>query len=56
MEAHDALDVQPATPGDRGKKTPYLENRVKRALKEVWESPGKLIYREKYKASKDYLK
>lgn len=56
VEAHDALDVQPATPGDRGKKTPYLENRVKRALKEVWESPGKLIYREKYKASKDYLK
>lgn len=56
VEAHDALDVQPATPGNRGKKTPYLENRVKRALKEVWESPGKLTYREKYKASKDYLK
>lgn len=56
IDAHNALDVLPATPTSGIKKTPYLENDVKSALKEVWESPGKLSYRETYKSSKDYLK
>lgn len=56
MKAHEALDVLPATPPGGRKKTWYLENDVKSALKELWESPGKIVYREKYKSSKDYLK
>ncbi len=56
MKAHEALDVFPATPPGGRKKAWYLENDMKRALKELWESPGKLVYREKYKSSKDYLK
>ena len=56
VKAHNALDVLPATPPGLRKNTPYLENQLKSTLKELWESPGKIVYRETYKSSKDYLK
>lgn len=56
VDAHNSLDVLPASPSRDAKKSLYLENDLKRALKEIWESPKKLYYRERYKSSKDYLK
>lgn len=54
MEAHNSLDVLPASPSKNKKK--YLENQLKCAMKDIWESPKKGTYREKYKSPKDYLK
>lgn len=56
VEAHHALDVAPATPPGREKKSLYLENNVRSMLKEEWESPGRFVYQEKYKSSRDYLR
>lgn len=56
VKAHNALDVLPATPPSGKKDSFYLENHLKSALKEVWESPSRMVYRETYKSSKDYLK
>lgn len=54
-EAHQKLDVLPASPT---KKTPelYLENKLKKAMKETWKSPDKKVYKEKYRKPKDYAK
>ena len=54
-DAHYRLDVLPATPADRKKKT-YLDNGFKRSLKKIWQSPKRAQYKEKYKSPKDYLK
>lgn len=54
-DAHYRLDVLPATPADRKKKT-YLDNKFKRSLKKIWQSPKRTQYKEKYKSPKDYLK
>lgn len=54
-DAHYRLDVLPATPADRKKKT-YLDNGFKRCLKKIWQSPKRAQYKEKYKSPKDYLK
>lgn len=56
VKAHNALDVLPATPPSGKKDSFYLENHLKSALKEVWESPSRMVYRETYKSSKEYLK
>lgn len=56
VEAHHALDVAPATPSGKVKRSLYLENQLKSMLKEEWESPRRFLYKEKYKSSGDYLK
>lgn len=54
VEAHNCLDVLPASPSANEKK--YLENQLKCFMKEIWESPKVRSYKEKYKSPKDYLK
>lgn len=54
VEAHNSLDVLPASPSKNEEK--YLENQLKRTMKEIWESPKQKTYKEKYKSAKDYLK
>lgn len=55
VEAHQKLDVLPASPSKKGDSKLYLENDLKRKLKERWKSPNKKEYKEKYRISKDYL-
>lgn len=55
-EAHQCLDVLPASPGKKKESTIYLENKVKKTMKKVWKSPEKYQYRERYRSAKDYQK
>lgn len=55
-EAHQCLDVLPASPGKKKESTIYLENKVKKTMKKVWKSPEKYQYRERYRSAKDYKK
>lgn len=55
MEAHQKLDVLPASPSEKEDGKWYLENGLKKKIKEIWKSPNKKEYREKYRTSRDYL-
>lgn len=55
VDAHQMLDVLPATPAKGEKASLYLENQLKRMLKDIWKSPAKKEYKEKYRKPKDYL-
>lgn len=55
-EAHQCLDVLPASPGKKKENRIYLENKVKKTMKKVWKSPEKYQYRERYRSAKDYQK
>ncbi|MBS4980312.1 MAG: DUF3114 domain-containing protein [Lachnospiraceae bacterium] len=56
QEAHQCLDVLPASPDKKKGSSVYLENQVKKAMKKVWKSPEKYQYRERYRSAKDYQK
>lgn len=56
VEAHQMLDVLPATPTSGKDEALYLENMLKKTMKKIWKSPGKIVYKEKYRKPKDYLK
>lgn len=56
VEAHQKLDVLPASPAKKEKEKMYLENSLKKKMKEIWKSPNKKDYKEKYRTPKDYLK
>ena len=53
-EAHQCLDVLPASPDKKKGDATYLENQVKKTMKKVWKSPEKYHYRERYRSAKDY--
>lgn len=55
-EAHQCLDVLPASPDKKKGDATYLENQVKKTMKKVWKSPEKYHYRERYRSAKDYKK
>ena len=55
-EAHQCLDVLPASPDKKKGDATYLENQVKKTMKKVWKSPEKYQYRERYRSAKDYQK
>lgn len=55
VQAHQKLDVLPATPAKGKASSLYLENSLKKQMKEIWRSPGIIEYREKYRRPKDYL-
>lgn len=56
VEAHEKLDVLPASPGKKKDEKLYLENALKKQMKEMWKSPDREAYKEKYRTPKDYLK
>lgn len=54
-EAHQKLDVLPASPSKDKDSSFYLEHNLKKKMKEAWKSPDRTVYKEKYRKPEDYL-